>query len=153
MPTRSDATRETNLGYAKKANEVLGSVFRDLSPEQNYATVSELHDALKANLSRAIQDLEGTAIGDPLAVAEMQMTLGLSLLGLGAADLAIPLFLKARDTRIAKLGPDHPEYPARRSMTSPWRTWTSASSPRRSHCTSASATSRSPSSAPTTPIP
>jgi eukaryotic-like serine/threonine-protein kinase len=102
---RRDA--ETNLGYAKKANELLGSVFKDLSPEQNYATVAELRDALKANLSRAIQDLEGTAIGDPLAVAEMQMTLGDSLLGLGAADQTIPLFLKACDTRIAKLGPEH----------------------------------------------
>ena len=65
--------------------------------------------ALEVNLSRAIQDLEGTAIGDPLAVAEMQMTLGESLLGLGAADQAIPLFLRARETRTAKLGPDHPQ--------------------------------------------
>ncbi len=104
---RRDA--ETNLGYAKKANELLGSVFENLSPTQNYATVAELRNALEANLSRAIQDLEGTAIGDPLAVAEMQMTLGESLLGLGAADQAIPLFLRARETRTAKLGPDHPQ--------------------------------------------
>ncbi len=102
---RRDA--ETNLGYAKKANELLGSVFENLSPTQNYGTVSELRNALKANLSRAIQDLEGTAIGDPLAVAEMQMTLGESLLGLGAANQAIPLFLKARETRTNNLGPDH----------------------------------------------
>ncbi len=104
---RRDA--ETNLGYAKKANKLLGSVFENLNPTQNYATVSELRDALKANLSRAIQDLEGTAIGDPLAVAEMQVTLGLSLDSLGASDQAIPLFLKARETRTNKLGPDHPD--------------------------------------------
>ena len=40
-----------------------------------------------------------------------------------------------------------------RSTTSPWRTGTPASSPRRSPCSSASATPRSPSSAPTTPTP
>ncbi len=37
---RRDA--ETNLGYAKKANELLGSVFENLNPKQNYATVAEL---------------------------------------------------------------------------------------------------------------
>ncbi len=104
---RRDA--ETNLGYAKKANDLLGSVFENLSPTQNFLTVAELRDTLKANLSRAIQDLEGTAIGDPLAVAEMQVTLGRSLVGLGAADQAIPLFLKVRETRTAKLGSDHPQ--------------------------------------------
>ncbi len=104
---RRDA--ETNLGYAKKGNEILGSVFKNLDPKQNFATVAELRDALKANLSKAVQDLEGTAIGDPLTVAEMQNTLGLSLLGLGAAEQAIPVLKKARETRKANLGAEHPD--------------------------------------------
>ena len=48
-------------------------------------------------------------MGDPLAVAEMQNTLGVSLIGLGAAEEAIPLFAKSRETRKARLGPEHPE--------------------------------------------
>jgi eukaryotic-like serine/threonine-protein kinase len=104
---RRDA--ETNLGYAKKGNEILGSVFQKLNPKQDYSTVAELREALKANLTQAVRDLEGTAIGDPLAVAEMQNTLGLSLLGMGAAEQAIALFAKSRETRKARLGPEHPE--------------------------------------------
>lgn len=42
-----------------------------------------------------------------LCPAEMQHTLGNSLLGLGEADQAIHLFEKALETRKTKLGPDH----------------------------------------------
>ncbi len=100
---------ETNLGYAKKGNEILGSVFQNLDPRRNYARVADLTDALKANLTKAVQELEGSAIGDPLAVAEMQDTLGVSLLSLGAAEQSIPLLIKARDTRQALLGPESRE--------------------------------------------
>jgi eukaryotic-like serine/threonine-protein kinase len=96
-----------NLAFAKKGNEILGSIFTGLDPKANYATVGEMTQALKDNLKKAVQELEGSAIGDPLAVAEMQDTLGLSLLGLGDADQAILLFEKALETRKTKLGPDH----------------------------------------------
>jgi len=100
---------ERNLAYARKGNELLGSVFSELDPKANYATVAEFRDVLKKNLRNAAQQLEGTAIGDPLTVAEMQHTLGRSLLGMGEAELAITVFEKARATRAARLGADHPD--------------------------------------------
>jgi serine/threonine protein kinase len=98
---------ETNLAFAKKGNEILGSVFAGLDPKANYASVAELRNALRDNLNKAIKDLEGSAIGEPLEVATMQDTLGESLLGLGQASLAVEVLRKAVATREAKLGPDH----------------------------------------------
>jgi serine/threonine protein kinase len=100
---------ELNLAYAKKGNEILGSVFTDLDPKAEYATVADLRNALADNLENSVKELEGTSIGDPLAVAEMQMTLGLSLLGLGQPRQAEILFDRALETRTSRLGPDHPE--------------------------------------------
>jgi serine/threonine protein kinase len=98
-----------NLAFAKKGNEILSSVFAGLDPKANYVTVAELRNALRDNLNKAVKDLEGSAIGEPLEVAAMQNRLGLSLLGLGEAALAVDVFQKALDTRKAKLGPDHPD--------------------------------------------
>src|SRR6516164_6028215 len=100
---------ETNLAFAKKGNEILGSVFAGLDPKANYATVADLRNALRDNLNKAVKDLEGSAIGEPLEVAAMQNTLGMSLLGLGEASLAVEVFQKVLATRKAKLGPDHPD--------------------------------------------
>ena len=86
---------QTNLAFAKKGNKILGSVFAGLDPKRNYATVGEFSEALKGNLQKAVQDLEGSAIGDPLEVAAMQITLGQSLMGLGDPRQAIILFAKA----------------------------------------------------------
>jgi serine/threonine protein kinase len=100
---------ETNLEYARKSNKVLGSVFVALDPKSNYANVSDLRNALRDNLKKAAKDLEESGIGDPLTVAEMQHTLGWSLVGLGDGDAAVEVLQKATDTRKAHLGPDHPD--------------------------------------------
>ncbi|XZE46977.1 tetratricopeptide repeat protein [Pirellulaceae bacterium SH467] len=104
-----DAREEAvkNLTFAKKGNEILGSIFKGLNPKANFTTVGELTQALKDSLNKAVRELEGSAIGDPLVVAEMQDTLGESLLGLGDAEQAILLFEKASETRKNKLGINH----------------------------------------------
>jgi eukaryotic-like serine/threonine-protein kinase len=99
---------ERNLAFAKKGNEILGSVFAGLDPRKNYADLSELTKALTDNLKKAVRELDGSAIGDPLEVATMQNTLGLSLVLLGESGLALEVLQKARDAQIARLGPDHP---------------------------------------------
>jgi serine/threonine protein kinase/tetratricopeptide (TPR) repeat protein len=99
---------ETNLRYARKGNEILGSVFTGLDPKANYETIAELRDALKLNLANAVRELEGEAVGDRLVVAGLQDRLGLSLLGLGYPADAIPLFVKTRATREEHLGADDP---------------------------------------------
>ncbi len=96
-----------NLAFAKKGNELLGSVFAGLDPKKIAESGRPLQDVLRENLVKAVKELEGSAIGDPLEVAEMQNTLGVSLLGLGEAKLAVEVLEKAWDTRKTKLGPDH----------------------------------------------
>ena len=110
--TEADARRqeaERNLSFAEKGNEILGSVFDGLDPKAKYETVAELRNALGANLRKAVRELDGAAIGDPLAVAQMQHTLGRSLVGLGESKLAVEVLQKALATRKARLGPDHPQ--------------------------------------------
>jgi eukaryotic-like serine/threonine-protein kinase len=100
---------ERNLAFARKGNEILGSVFAGLDPEKIAESGRPLHDVLRENLVKAVKELEGSAIGDPLEVAAMQYTLGESLIGLGEFDLAVEVLEKARATRKSRLGPDHPD--------------------------------------------
>jgi serine/threonine protein kinase/tetratricopeptide (TPR) repeat protein len=97
---------ETNLAFATKGNAILGSVFERLDPKANYGTVAELRNALRDNLNKAVKELEGSAIGDPLTVAAMQNRLGRSLIGLGEADAAITILEKATATYKARFGSD-----------------------------------------------
>ena len=106
----ADARRreaETNLAFATKGNEILGSVFDGLDPSANYATVAEFRNVLRDNLKKAVRELDGAAIGDPLIVATMQGKLGRSLISLGEAPDAIVVLKKSTETRRARLGPDH----------------------------------------------
>ena len=98
---------EANLAYAKKGNEILGSVFAGLDPEKIAESGRPLQDALRDNLRTAVLELEGSAVGDPLTVAEMQDTLALSMKGLGEYESATALLEKAAETRSARLGPGH----------------------------------------------
>src|SRR6516165_10312351 len=100
---------ERNLAFAKKGNEILGSVFAGLDPKLIAESGWPLQDVLRENLGKAVKELEGSAIGDPLEVAAMQNNLGLSLLSLGEYALAAEVFDKALQTRQAKLGEDHPD--------------------------------------------
>jgi len=99
---------QRNLDYARKGNEILGSVFTSLDPNSQYSSVSELRNALKKNLTDAIAALDQSTIGDPLEVSQLQSTLGLSLLGLGHAEEASQILRKSLDTRISMLGNEHP---------------------------------------------
>ena len=77
-------------------NDILGSIFKDLEPEGlPQKDGKPLSAVLGERLDRATAEIEGEATGDPLAVARMQMTLGISHCGLGYPDRAIALFTKA----------------------------------------------------------
>jgi eukaryotic-like serine/threonine-protein kinase len=100
---------ERNLAFARKGNEILGSVFAGLDPSKIAESGRPLQDVLRENLATAVKELEGTAVGDLRAVAVMQNRLGGSLLGLGEPGLAVEVFRKALGTYEAEMGPDHPE--------------------------------------------
>jgi tetratricopeptide (TPR) repeat protein len=108
----ADARRreaETNLAFATRGNEILASIFEGLDPQANYASVAEFSGALRDGLNKAVRELDGAAIGDPLVVAAMQDRLGQSLFELGDAPGAIAVLKKSFETRKLKLGPDHPD--------------------------------------------
>ncbi len=99
---------ESNLAYATKGLQLLGSVFVGLNPEKIAESGRPLQDVLKENLKTAVRDLDESTFGDPLAVAEMQDKLGNSLQSLGDYQSAVALFEKAAATRVAQLGPTAP---------------------------------------------
>jgi serine/threonine protein kinase len=100
---------QQRLKQVEKANEILGSIFKDLNPATAEKENKPLQALLGERLDQATAQLEGEIIGDPRAVARMQMTLGESLLGLAYPEKAIRLFVKARSTFTAQLGADHPD--------------------------------------------
>jgi serine/threonine protein kinase/lipopolysaccharide biosynthesis regulator YciM len=100
---------EIRLTQVTKMNEILGSIFKDLDPRSIQKDGEQLRVVLGKRLDKATEEIEGQAIGDPLAVARMQMTLGTSQMALGYPERAIALFTKSRITFTAELGPDHPD--------------------------------------------
>ncbi len=103
----ANAQAQKRLRQIEKANDILGSIFENLDPKEIAKNQRPLQAVLVENLDKAVAQLEGEAIGDPLVVAAMQNKFGLSLRGLGEPEKAIALFEKSLATRQAKLGPDH----------------------------------------------
>jgi serine/threonine protein kinase len=99
-------TAQRRLTQIEKANEILGSIFKDLNPNTPEIEGKPLQVLLGERLDQATGQLEGEVVGDSLAVARMQVILGHSQGGLGHAQKAILLFSKARATFTAQLGAD-----------------------------------------------
>jgi eukaryotic-like serine/threonine-protein kinase len=67
-----------------------------------------LRAILVEKVDRAVEQLEGESIGDPLVVANMQDRFAVSLWALAEPSKAMVLLEKAHATRQATLGPDDP---------------------------------------------
>ena len=98
---------ESRLVKIEKANVILGSMFKDLNLRNPEKESKPLAARLGERLDQATAEIEGESIGDPLAVARMQLILGESQLGLNYPEKAITLLTKARATFTSQLGPDH----------------------------------------------
>jgi len=98
---------QKRLGQIEKANDILGSIFENLDPREIARADRPLQAVLVEKLDKAVDQLEGEAIGDPLVVAGMQYKFGVSLQSLGEPDKAIVLFKRALATYTAKRGADH----------------------------------------------
>jgi serine/threonine protein kinase/tetratricopeptide (TPR) repeat protein len=103
------AQAQQRLKQVEKLNDILGSIFEDLNPKEIAGAARPLQALLVEKLDKALGQLEGESIGDPLAVAAIQAKVGMSLLGLGEPGKATVLLEKARATLQARLGPDHPD--------------------------------------------
>jgi serine/threonine protein kinase len=100
---------QKRLRQIEKGNEILTSVFTDLDPREEKKLGKPLRVILGERLTRAAEQLEGEEVGDPLVMAGLQTRLAQSLYSLGMPERAVPLFAKARATRAATQGPDHPD--------------------------------------------
>jgi tetratricopeptide (TPR) repeat protein len=98
---------QKRLTQIEKSNEILTSIFAELDIRKVKEGTDPLEAVLAKRLVKAAADLEGEAVGDPLAVAGLQDRLGRTLLSLGHPQESISLFVKAFETRKAQLGPDH----------------------------------------------
>lgn len=99
---------ETNLQYSREGNKILSSIFAGIDPRKEIANDGDLRKQLLENLQTAITKLEGSAIGDPLVVAEMQEDLAHALLGMADYPRAVDVLRKAHATRNDMLGGDDP---------------------------------------------
>jgi serine/threonine protein kinase/tetratricopeptide (TPR) repeat protein len=104
---RAEKSAEDRLAQVEKGIDILTSVFEKLDPRAEERENRPLRALLGDQLSRAADQLEEEAVGDPILVAGLQNKLGMSLLRLGSPDRAIPLLARSRATRAAILGPEH----------------------------------------------
>ena len=102
--TLATENAQRRLRHAEKSNQILGSIFRSLKPNEIADSNRPLQSILVEKLDEAVEQLEADSIGDPLVVADMQAQLGQSLLALSAPQKALLLFQKAFDVRTKLLG-------------------------------------------------
>jgi serine/threonine protein kinase/tetratricopeptide (TPR) repeat protein len=107
--TSANEQAQKRLRQIEKANDLLGSIFENLNPQKIAEADRPLQAILVENLDKAVAQLEGESIGEPLVVAAMQNRFAISLMSLGELGKAVVLLEKARATRQAELGPDHPD--------------------------------------------
>ncbi|MFK7820096.1 MAG: tetratricopeptide repeat protein, partial [Planctomycetaceae bacterium] len=109
---RADAEQAANeqaqkrLGQLTKFNDILSSIFVSLDPTAAANERRPLQAILVDQLGDAADQLDAESVGDPLVVAEMQTTLGSSLLALSSPLKAIALLEKSRSTQERILGTD-----------------------------------------------
>ena len=104
---RAKEEAQKRLAQTEKATEILAAVFRDFDPETADKEGITLLALLARRINEAAQQLEGEAVGDPLAVARLQHVLGISLRRLGHLEQAKDVLVKASKTREQQLGADH----------------------------------------------
>ena len=111
---RAKEEAQRRLAQVERATEILAAVFRDLDPMAPGSTAPSLHALLCRRLVGAAQRLEREPVGDPLAIARLQLVLGTSLRKLGEVGHAEAVLDSACRAREAILGTDHPETTAAR---------------------------------------
>jgi serine/threonine protein kinase len=105
----AEAVAKRRLGQIEKSTAVLASVFRDLDPTREDKEGVPLKAQLGRRLEGAANQLDAEAVGDPLAVARLQLLLGKAQAALGFPRAATAPLKKAYDTFRAAAGPDKPE--------------------------------------------
>ncbi|HXG09867.1 MAG TPA: tetratricopeptide repeat-containing protein kinase family protein, partial [Gemmataceae bacterium] len=97
------------LAQIELINNSVFDIFTDFDIRKVKAGPDPVEYVLTERLIAAGRKLDEKAIRDPLVLAKLRDRLGRTLLSLGRAKEAIEFVSWARETRQAKLGPDHPD--------------------------------------------
>ncbi|CAN5465644.1 hypothetical protein BH10PLA2_BH10PLA2_03250 [soil metagenome] len=99
-------TARKRLVQLEKVNEILSSVFSNLDAADSEGGDGALARRIAERLDSAAALLQGDCLGDELAVARLQRTLGHGYASLGFGSKAIPILLQASATFSKLLSPD-----------------------------------------------
>lgn len=97
-------TAESRLTQIDKGIQILAAIFDDLNPDTERKEEKPLRAVLADRLNEAASQLADGDIGDPVAVARLQVRLATSLKSLGFPELAVELFRAAKQTLQLHLG-------------------------------------------------
>jgi tetratricopeptide (TPR) repeat protein/predicted Ser/Thr protein kinase len=97
------------LAQVQQANDLLGSIFQSLTPEEIASDEVPLQQVLATKLEATAKKLEGDAFEDPVVAGGMQIRLGSALASLGRPERGIPLLEAAVDRYRKHFGPDGDE--------------------------------------------
>ena len=100
----SKTKAEARLAQLTKVNEILGSVFDNLHPNQRTRSGEPLIDLLIKNLDQVAEQLDEDSIGAPDVIASFQTKIGRCYHAFGESEKAIPLFEKADRFAMAEYG-------------------------------------------------
>ncbi len=112
---RADAEKKAKnvaqrrLVQIEKGVELFAGLLRGLNPRAAEEGGPPLYDQLRQKAAKAADELVGEAIGDPESMARLQLLLGRTLRELGDRPKAVEVMERARATRAAQLGADHPD--------------------------------------------
>jgi serine/threonine protein kinase/tetratricopeptide (TPR) repeat protein len=98
---------QKRLVQIEKGNGILKSIFKNLNPQVEEREGKPLRALLGEGLQTAVKQLELNLLDDPMTTAQLQYTLGVSLLGLGYPEQSVAVLNKARATFAQCEGPDH----------------------------------------------
>ncbi|HMF16099.1 MAG TPA: tetratricopeptide repeat protein, partial [Gemmataceae bacterium] len=97
------------LAQIEKGVELFAGLLRKLDPRAEVRGGPPLYDQLRQRAVEAADELVEESVGDAEAMARLQTLLGNALLDLGEPRKAMELLKRARATRQARLGPEHPD--------------------------------------------
>ena len=105
----ANAQTKKRLSQIEKGVELFAGMLRGIDPAKKAQGGPSLYEQLREKAEKAADELDGDAVGDPVAVAGLQRTLGETLDGLGRSGKAIAAHEKAVATDKAQLGLRHDE--------------------------------------------
>jgi serine/threonine protein kinase/tetratricopeptide (TPR) repeat protein len=97
------------LAQIEKGVELFAGMLRGISPRNEELGGPTVYQQLRERAEKAADELDAESVGDPTAVARLQIVLGTTLRELGNLTKAISVLERARATCERELGADHPD--------------------------------------------